>query len=327
MSASMRRRKFITLLGAAAAAWPLAARAQQPVAVPRIGYLASTSDDLRTRAFRQGLRELGYIEGQNIVVEYRMAEGSIGKLPDFVSELVRLKVAVIFTRSTAALEAASKATTTIPIVSVSADPVGEGFAASLRRPGGNITGLANFTSQLAGKRLDLLKAVVPKLSRVAVLWRPDVASAALRMRETVAAASSLGVSLAPVEVRGPNDFEPAFSAIEQQRVDALVPLRSNLINLYQRRIVELAANYRLPAVYDDREFPAAGGLMSYGTMLADLDRRAATYVDKILKGAKPSDLPIEQPTKFELVINLKTAKALGIDVPLHLQQLADEVIE
>ncbi len=322
----MRRRDFISLLGGAAAAWPLAARAQQPAKVPRIGYLASTPDNLRTEAFRQGLRELGYIEGQNIVIEYRIAEG-YGRLPDLVSELVRLKVAVIFARSTAAVEAARKVTTTIPIVSVSADPVREGFAASLRRPGGNITGLANFTSELAGKRLQLLKEVIPKLSRVAVLWFPDNPSAALRMRETDAAASALGIKLEPVEVRRPNDFEPAFLAMEKQRVDAFVPLRSNLINLNRKRIVELAAKNRLAAMYDDREFSEAGGLMSYGTMLADLDRRAATYVDKILRGTKPTDLPIEQPTKFELLINLKTAKALGLEIPPTLLARADEVIE
>jgi putative ABC transport system substrate-binding protein len=305
-------------------------QAQQVKKIPRIGVLRTSSPSAvpsRQDAFRQGLRELGYVEGQNILIEYRHAEGKADRLPDLAADLVRLKVDVIFAQSTAAVQAAKKVTTTVPIVSVSTDPVGEGFVVSLARPGGNITGLANLTSELAGKRLELLKEVVPQVSRVAVLWYPDASSSALRMRETEAAAPSLGIKLQPVEVRGPNDFEPAFSAMKKDRAGALVPLRSTLINNQLKRIVELATKNRLPTMYDDGEFAKAGGLMSYGTMLADLDRRAATYVDKILKGAKPADLPVEQPTKFELVINLKTAKQIGLTIPPNVLVRADRVIK
>jgi putative ABC transport system substrate-binding protein len=304
-------------------------QAQQAKKIPRIGYLSATSpsaEPARTDAFRQGLRELGYIEGQNIVIEWRSAEGKLERLPDLAAELVRLKVDVIFVRSTAAVQTAKNATTTVPVVSVSGDPVGLGLVASLARPGGNVTGLANLTPELAGKRLELLKEVIPRVSRVAVLWYPDTPSAALRVRETEAAASSLGIKLQLVEVREVNDFELAFSAMKKDRAGALVPLRGTLIVNQLKRIAELAAENRLPAMYDDREFTEAGGLMSYGTMLADLDRRAANYVDKILKGAKPADLPVEQPTKFELVINLKTAKQIGLTIPPNVLARADRVI-
>jgi putative tryptophan/tyrosine transport system substrate-binding protein len=306
------------------------AQAQQPTKVPRIGYLVASNPSpasARIEAFRQGLRDLGYIEGQNLIIEYRYAEGKLDRLPELAAELVRLKVDAIFVTSTSAVQAAKKATTTVPIVSVSGDPVGLGLVASLARPGGNVTGLANLTSELAGKRLELLKEVLPSVSRVAVLWNPVASSSALRMRETEAAAPSLGIKLQPVEVREANDFERAFSALKRERADALFPLRSPFISNHVKRIVELAAKNRVPGMYDASEFPEAGGLMSYGTMLPDLDRRAAVYVDKILKGAKPVDLPVEQPTKFELVINLKTAKQIGLTIPPNVLARANRVIK
>jgi len=306
------------------------AEAQPPKKVPQIGFPivgSASATSGRIEAFRQGLRDLGYIEGQNLIIEYRYAEGKLDRLPELAAELVRLKVDAIFVQSTPAVQAAKKATTTVPIVSVSGDPVGLGLVASLARPGGNVTGLANLTSELAGKRLELLKEVVPRISRVAVLWNPDASSSALRMRETDAAAASLGIKLQPVEVRAANDFERAFSALKRERADALFPLRSPFISNHVKRIVELAAKNRVPGMYDASEFAEAGGLMSYGTMLADLDRRAATYVDKILKGAKPAELPVEQPTKFEFVINLKAAKQIGLTIPPNVLVRADKVIK
>ena len=305
--------------------------AQQAKKVPRIGWLLGTSpssaNTARIEAFRQGLRDLGYIEGQNLIIEYRYAEGKADRFPDLAAELVHLKVDVIFAGSTSSVQAAKKATTTVPIVSVTADPVALGLVASLARPGGNVTGLTNFTSELAGKRLELLKETIPRVSRVAVLFYPDAPSAALRMRETEAAAPSLGIKLQPVEVREPNDFEHAFSALKKERADALFPLRSPFITNQVKRIVELAAKNRVPGMYDEREFAEAGGLMSYGTSITDLYRRAATYVDKILKGTKPADLPVEQPMKFEFVINLKTAKQIGVTIPQSVLFRADKVIK
>jgi putative tryptophan/tyrosine transport system substrate-binding protein len=282
---------------------------------------------VRTEAFRQGLRDLGYIEGQNIIIEYRYAEGKVDRLADLAAELVGLKVDAIFAQSTASVQAAKKATTTVPIVSVSGDPVGLGLVASLARPGGNVTGLTNFTSELAGKRLEFLKEAVSRVSRVAVLWNPDVLSSALRMQETEIAAPSLGIKLQPVAVREVNDFEHAFAALKKERADALFPLRSPLISNQVKRIVELATKNRVPGMYDASEFAEAGGLMSYGTMLPDLDRRAAVYVDKILKGAKPAELPVEQPMKFEFVVNLKTAKQIGLTIPQSVLYRADKVIK
>jgi putative ABC transport system substrate-binding protein len=302
------------------------AQAQQPKKVPRIGYLGSNSVSARTEAFRQGLRDLGYIEGQNLIIEYRYAEGKVDRLADLAAELVGLKVDAIFAQSTASVQAAKKATTTVPIVSVSGDPVGLGLVASLARPGGNVTGLTNFTSELAGKRLEFLKEAVSRVSRVAVLWNPDVLSSALRMQETEIAAPSLGIKLQPVAVREVNDFEHAFAALKKERADALFPLRSPLISNQVKRIVELATKNRVPGMYDASEFAEAGGLMSYGTMLPDLDRRAAVYVDKILKGAKPAELPVEQPMKFEFIINLKAAKQIGLTIPPNVLARADKVI-
>jgi len=319
-------------------AGPLAAAAQQAGRVYRIGYLtprshnpanksSSTLSTARMKAFLEGLRELGYVEGQNIVIEYRSAEGKRDRLPELAAELGRLNLDVIFAYSTVAVRALKKATTTVPLVTVSGDPVRLGFVASLAHPGGNITGLANLTPELAGKRLELLKAVVPQLSPVAVLWDPDNPGAKLRMRETEAAANSLDIKLQPVAVRKLNDFEDAFSVMKKERAGALVPLRGTLVNTHLQRIVALAAENRLPTMYGSVGFAEVGGLMSYGTRIADLDRRAATYVDKILKGAKPADLPIEQPTKFELVINLKTAKALGLTIPPQVLLQATKVIK
>ena len=301
-------------------------QAQQPKQVYRIGYLSSNLSQRRIDAFRQGLRDLGWVEGVTINIEYRIADGQIDRLPALATELVHLKVDVIFAMSENAAQAAKKATRTLPIVSVSADPFGSGLVDSLARPGGNVTGLANFTSELSGKRLELLKEVIPQISRVAVLWNPDVPGAARRMKEAEPAASSLGIKLQPVAVRVQNDFEQAFSTMKKTRAGAFFPLRTVIIQKQLEQIVALAAKNRLPAMYDAREFPEAGGLMSYGTTLADLDRRAAIFVDKILKGTKPSDLPVEQPMKFELVINLKTAKEIGVTIPPNLLVRADRVI-
>ncbi len=311
-------------LGLLAGALP--ADAQEAGKVYRIGYLAPHGGSVRRKAFREGLRELGYVEGQNVVIEYRSAEGKRDRLPELAAALVRLNLDVIFSFSAPAVRALRKATTTVPLVTVSNDPVRNGFVASLARPGGNITGLANLSTGLAGKRLELLKEVVPQLSPVAVLWNPDAATARLRMRATEAAAKWLDIKLQPVAVTRPNDFERAFSAMKKGHAGALFPLRDILIHRQLQRIVKLAAENRLPGMYADRRFVEVGGLMSYETLMADLDRRAATYVDKILKGAKPSDLPVEQPTKFDLVINLKTAKTLGLTIPPTVLLQATKVI-
>ena len=309
----------------------LAVDAQQPGKVARIGYLSPGSPTTFTRfdeAFRQGLRELGYVEGQNIVIEYRWAERRDERLPDLAAELVSLKVDVIVAGGTPAPLAAKHATRTIPIVmSTAGDPIGSGLVASLARPGGNVTGLSARSPELGGKRLQLLKEVVPGVSRVAVLWNAANPYAALVVRETEAAARTLGVQVQSLEVRGPDDFENALPAAIRGRAGALIVVGDPLLFSYRMRIADFAARNRLPAAYNLREFAEAGGLMAYGENLADLYRRAATYVDKILKGAKPADLPVEQPTKFELVINLKTAKALRLTIPQSVLIRADEVIQ
>jgi putative ABC transport system substrate-binding protein len=310
-------------------ALPLA-DAEQAAKVPRVGFLnpgSSPSTDGRIAAFRLGLRELGYVEGKDIVIERRYAEARLDRLRELVRDLVNLKVDVIFAVGTPSVEAAKEATKTIPIILSSGDPVGSGHVASLARPGGNITGLTNLTPELVGKRLEVLKEVVPRLSRVAVLWNPDSPASALRMNEAEVAARSLHLQLHSAGVRIPNDLETAFSAMKREHTGALITLRGPLIVNQSKRILDLAAKNRLPAVYDDRSAVEAGGLMSYGANQADLDRRAGTYVDKILKGAKPADLPIEQPTKFELVINLKTAKALNLTIPQTVLYRADKVIK
>ena len=334
----MRRRTFGLGLGILFLTTFHLTQAQQPTKIARIGYLNPgdpVSRTYRTEAFRQGLKELGYIEGKNIIIEYRFAEAKSDRLPELARDLVALKVDIIFAGGAPATEAAKNATQTIPIVTSSQDPVRSGFVAGLPRPGGNITGLTNLTHELAGKRLELLKEAIPQLSRVAVLWtpgRPAVGAwreihAPLGPLSLGYAAQSLGVQLQVAEVRDRDDLEPAFAAIKRERAEALFMVRSPIVNEQIKRIANFAAESRLPAIYDDKRFPQLGGLMSYGTDLADLDRRAAIYIDKILKGAKPADLPIERPTKFELVINLKTAKALGLKIPAHLLMEADEVIE
>jgi putative tryptophan/tyrosine transport system substrate-binding protein len=338
----MRRRTFAFALGTLFLKTFHLAQAQQPRKIVRIGYLSPgdpVSRVYRIEAFRQGLKELGYIEGKNIITEYRFAEARSERLPELARDLVRLKVDIIFAQGGPATEAAKNATQMIPIVTSSQDPVRQGFVAGLPRPGGNITGLANLTSELVGKRLELLKEVIPQLSRVAVLWTPST-FVSTTWRRTEVAAQSLGVQLQAAEVRDRDDWveikigkavfkdlEPAFAAIKRERAEALFMLRSPIVNDLTKRIANLAAESRLPAIYDEKRFPQLGGLMSYGTDLADMDRRAAIYIDKILKGAKPADLPIERPTKFELVINLKTAKALGLKIPAHLLMEADGVIE
>src|SRR3989454_497288 len=315
-------------LALALALAPLVAEAQPAEKLARIGYLSLGSAADTPKALLQGLRELGYVEGQNLVIEYRYAEGKAERLPDLAAELVSLSVDVIVAGGTPPPLAAKRATRTIPFVMTSAGgPVGSGLVASLARPGGNVTGLSTFTRELAAKRLQLLKEVVPGVSRVAVLWNAANPYAVLNMRETEAAAQTLGVQVQSLEVRGPDDFENALPAAIRGRAGALIVVDDPLTFAYRMRIADFAARNRLPAMYGFREFAEAGGLTAFGANLADLYRRAATYVDKILKGAKPSDLPVEQPTKFELVINMKTAKALGLTIPQSLLLRADQVIE
>ena len=309
------------------------ADAQSPAKVFRIGTLAPgarpAAPDWKQRwAFVEGLRELGWIEGQNIVIEDRWADGKTDRLPALAAELVRLKVDAIFTQSWPAAVAAKQATTTIPIVIVGAgDPVGTGLVASLAHPGGNITGLGDLATELSAKRLELLKETVPKLSRVAVLWNSADGGMTLRFRQIQAAAPTLGVTVRPLGVQEPEDFEQAFAAMTQERPDALFVVSDLLTGFHHKRIRDFAAQNRLPAMYERRERVADGGLISYGPSFADMHRRAAAYVDKILKGAKPADLPVEQPTRFELVVNLKTAKALRLTIPQSILIRADEILQ
>jgi len=325
----MRRREFITLLGGAAMTWPLAARAQQPTKVPRIGYLSASEPLPRDDAFRQRLRELGYAEGKNLIIEYRIAEGKLHQLPALAEELVRLEVDVIVAVVTQASLAAKHATKTIPIIIVAvSDPLGSGLVASLARPEANVTGTSGMSAEVVGKSLELLKETVPRASRVAVLWNPDNAIYQAQMlRETQLTAGRLGVELRTFAVRGPDEFDPAFAGMTSAQAGALMVLSDPAYVPHAARIADLANKHGLPAMYTGRDYVAAGGLMAYGTDFVTLFRRTADYVDKILKGAKPAELPVEQPTKFELVINLKTAKALGLTVPPTLLARADEVIE
>jgi putative tryptophan/tyrosine transport system substrate-binding protein len=306
------------------------AEAQQPTKVPRIGFLSgqslSTISD-RTEAFRQGLRELGYVEGKNIVIEWRFAEGKLDRLPALAAELVRLKVDVIVTSGLGSTRPANEATNTIPIVMTQdPDPVGNGFVASLARPGRNITGLSTLSPELSGKRLELLKEIVPKLSRVAVLGTSTNASTAQALRETELAAGALAVKLQYLDVRGPKDIEAAFRAASKERADAVLVMGGPVLASQRTQVLELAVKSRLPAIYEAGVNVEAGGLMSYGVSRTDLARRAATYVDKILKGAKPADLPVEQPKKFEFIINLKAAKQIGLTIPPNVLARADRVI-
>jgi putative ABC transport system substrate-binding protein len=328
----MDRRAFLAGSAALLAA-PLAAEAQQPVQVARMGWLGdnpAAGHPLRG-AFLQGLRDLGYVEGRNVVIEYRFAEGKLERYPTLAAELVALKVDVIVAPISPAALAAKQATRTIPIVFAAvSDPIADGLVTSLARPGGNVTGLSTLSPELFGKRLEQLKQAVPGVSRVAVLWQPGAGSersAKDILKGAEVAARALGVQPQFVETREPADLDRAFSDMTRARAGALTMLPGNMFINEQRRLVDLAAKSRLPALYPVREFVDAGGLMAYGPNLADLFRRAATYVDKILKGAKPADLPVEQPTTFELVINLKTAKALGLTIPRSVLARADQVIE
>ena len=330
----MRRRDLLALIAGAAALRSPAAEAQQAAKPARIGYLAldlAASSDLR-EAFLQGLRDLGYIEGRNLVIEYRDAQGKPERFPALAAELVALNVDVILAGGgTLGALAAKQATTTLPIVFPGVgDPVADGLVASLARPGGNLTGLSGVSTELTGKLLELLTQAVPGVSRVAFLLKPDASperTMQIFRKEADAAAQALGVQLQVVEARGPEDFDRAFSDMSEARAGALVVLVTPAFFNARQRLVDLAAKHRLPTVFTSRVFVDAGGLMSYGPSTPDMFRRAATYVDKILKGAKPADLPVEQPVKFELVINLKTAKALGLAIPHAMLMRADEVIE
>jgi putative ABC transport system substrate-binding protein len=327
------RRTFLAGTGAVLLTAPLAAEAQQTAKVARIGYLATNLAAVPhlPDAFRQGLRDLGYVEGRTVVIEYREAKGKFERLPALAAELVALKVDVILAGGTPATLAAKRATRTLPIVFTAvADPVSSGLVISLAQPGGNVTGLSVLAPELVGKCLEQLKQAVPGVSRVAVLWQPGAVGEATErdmLKEAEVAARALGVRLQFVEARGPEDFDTAFSEMIRTRAGALTVLTSSMLFGKRRRLVDLAAKNRLPALYPWREGVDAGGLMAYGPNLPDLFRRAATYVDKILKGAKPRDLPVEQPTKFELVVNLKAAKALGLTIPPSVLVRADEIIQ
>jgi putative tryptophan/tyrosine transport system substrate-binding protein len=308
----------------------VSAEAQQTTKVPRIGYLTGASPSsmsARTEAFRQGLRELGYMEGKNIVIEYRYAEEKLDRLPALAAELVRLKVDVIVSGGPGATRPAKEATNTIPVVmTFDNDPVGNGFVGSLARPGSNITGLATLAPELSGKQLELLKEIVPKLSRVAVLGSSTNPGYAQALKETGLAAGALAVKLQYLDVREPRDIESAFRAAGKGRAEAVLVLGNPVLASQRTQFANLAVKTRLPAIYWRSDIVESGGLMSYGVSFSDLDRRAATYVDKILKGAKPADLPVEQPTKFELVINLKAAKQIGLTIPPNVLARADRVI-
>jgi len=325
----MKRREFITLLGSAAVAWPLAARAQQPGKLPTIGFLGTTTASAWkpwTAAFVQRLRELGWIEGTNLAVEYRWAEAYSERFTEIAAEFVRLNVDVIVTGGNAAV-AVKHATSVIPIVFVLAvDPVRMGLIASLARPGGNVTGLSNQQTDTPGKRLELLRNVEPNLRRLAIMANADFPEAMLEMREVQAISKAQGLDVVTAEIRHAEDISAAFAALKGQ-AEALYVTADTLVNNNRAGISTLALDARLPTVFGFRDMVEAGGLMSYGANYLDLFRRAGNYVDKILRGAKPSDIPVEQPTKFDLVINLKTAKALGLEVPDKLLALANEVIE
>jgi len=330
----MRRREFITFLGGLAAAWPITGRAQQAAKVARIGYLSTNlaSSPYHHEAFRQGLRDLGYVEGRNVVIEYRDAEGKPERLPALAAELVALKVDVILAGGTPHALAAKHATRTIPIVFAGATgPVENGLVTSFARPGGNVTGLSVLPQEeLVGKRLELIKQAIPGISQVAILRQPGAYGEGTDreiLRGAEVAARALGVRVQFVEARGPTDFDRAFSEMTRAHAGALILISSTMFFVERRRLVALAGKNRLPAVYTGRDYIEAGGLMAYGQNVAGFFRNAAAYVDKILKGAKPADLPVEQPITFELIINLKTAKALGLTIPPSLLQSADQVIE
>jgi putative tryptophan/tyrosine transport system substrate-binding protein len=323
----MRRRDFIALASNAVAVWPLGALAQEPGKIWRMGFIAQGYEKFYDALF-EGLRELGYAEGRNLIVERRYAEGHAERFPEFAAEMVRLKVDIIVVSTTPAALAVKNATTTIPVVFPNAiSPVESGVVASLSHPGGNVTGGAAQTAILSTKRLAILKEVVPGLSRGAVLWNAANPALAYPWRQTQSAAGELGVTLQSIEVRDPKDIETAFAMMSQDHFDALIVLQDALTLQHRREIIEFAIEKRLPGMFVAKEWVVAGGLMSYGESLPDMYRRGAYFVDKILKGAKPADLPVEQVTKFELVLNLKTAKAMGLVIPANFLATADDVIE
>jgi len=326
----MNRRAAIRRLATFFLTTAALAEAQQPTKIPRIGYLSGafpSTNSARIEAFRQGLRELGYVEGKNIIIEYRYAEEKLERLPALVAELVRLKVDIIVTGGATTTRAAKEATSTIPIVMAQdPDPIGNGFVASLAAPGGNITGLSNMNRELSGKRLELLKEVVPRLSRAAVFGTSTFPGNAQNLRETELAAKAFGVKLQYLDVLHSKNIETAFRAASKGRAQAVLVQGGGVLINQRTQVVELAAKSRLPAIYSIREYVEAGGLMSYGTSVTDLDRRAATYVDKILKGRTPADLPVEQPMKFEFIINLKAAKQISLTIPPNVLVRADKVI-
>ena len=321
----MRRREFISLLGSAAA-WPIAARAQRPpVRMPRIGII---DNEPVWDSFRQGLRDLGYIENRNIAIEYRSAEEKVDRLAQAARELVSVPVDVIVVTGSPATRAARQTTSTIPIVAIAVgDPLRAGFAASLARPGGNMTGLSAQSPDLIGKRLEILRECIPAVARVAFLWNPDNDSNLAFLDELIVAVPALGLQLTSAPIRNADEFEGAFAAVLQRRPNAALVTGDPLLRLYQNRIIDFVAKNRLPAMYQEKEWVAAGGLLSYGPNFPDLFRQGALYVHKILQGAKPADLPIEQPTRFDLAINVKTARALGFEIAPTLLTRADEVIE
>ena len=326
----MRRREFITLLGGAAVAQPFTARAQQPATVARIGYLGlgpASALSSRVEALRAGLRDLGWVEGKNLVFEFRWAD-NVDQLPSLAADLVRMKVDVIFATSSTLVEAARQATKTIPIVfATHADPIGSGHVASLPRPGGNITGLSELTTEIDAKALEILKEVVPQSTRIGVLWNPTTPSQVPGLQSVKAAGERLGLALSIVSTATAEDFDAAFASMARENVGGVFVMPAPVTVSFRARLAELALKHRLPTIFGNKENVVAGGLMSYGVDRNDLTRRAALYIDKILKGAKPADLPVEQPTRFELVVNLKTARALGIEIPPTLLARADEVIE
>ncbi len=323
----MRRRDFVTLVSGGVAAWPLRALAQGADKIWRMGFIAQGYERFYDAMF-EGLRELGYAEGRNLMVERRYAEGHADRFPEFAAEMVRLKVDIVIVTTTPAALAVKNATTTIPVVFPNAiSPVESGVVASLAHPGGNVTGGAAQTAALSTKRLAILKEVVPGLSRGAVLWNAANPALAYPWRQSQSAADALGVTLRSVEVRDPKDIEAAFALIAQEQPDALIVLQDALTLQHRKEIIDFAIQKRLPGMFVAKEWVVAGGLMSYGESLPDMYRRGAYFVDKILKGAKPADLPVEQVTKFELVLNLQTAKAMGLTIPPTILATAEEVIE
>lgn len=322
----MRRRAFITLLGGAAI-WPFEARAQNPGKIWRMGFIAHGHEAFYDALF-EGLRDYGYVEGKNLIVERRLAGGNAALFKDFAEEMVRLKVDVIVVVTTPAALAAKKATTTIPIVHPNAiDPLNSGLIASLAHPGGNLTGGAQLTAEASAKRLQILKQVVPKVAHAAILWNPENSALPFSLKETQRAAAALGVTLEPQELQSPQELATAFATISEERPDAFLVLQDAVTMQLRKEITDFAKRERLPSMFQEKGWAEAGGLMSYGEDLAAMYRRAAYYVDRVFKGANPADLPVEQATKFELVVNLKTAKAIGLAIPDAILTMADVVIE